>query len=47
MILIKFVRKGGHYRWFINENWIAIFVFLIILLGGVTVRIFRPKKARE
>lgn len=46
MILIKFVRKGIHYTWFVNENWIAIFVFLIILLGGVTVRIFRPKKQK-
>ncbi len=44
MILIKFVRKGVQYTWFVNENWIAIFVFLIVLLGGVTVRIFRPKK---
>ena len=24
MILIKFVRKGIHYTWFVNENWIAI-----------------------
>jgi hypothetical protein len=46
MILIKFVRKGIHYTWFINENWIAIFVFLIILLGGVTVRTFWPKKRK-
>ena len=44
MILIKFVRKGVQYTWFVHENWIAIFVFLIVLLGGVTVRIFRPKK---
>lgn len=46
MILIKFVRKGIQYTWFVNENWIAILVFSIILLGGVTVRIFRPKKQK-
>lgn len=44
MILIKFVRKGIKYTRFVNKNWIAIFVFSIMLLGGVTVRIFRPKK---
>jgi hypothetical protein len=46
MILIKFVRKGIHYTWFINENWIATFVFLIVLLGGLTVRTFWPKKRK-
>jgi hypothetical protein len=46
MVLIKFVRKGVHYTWFVSENWIATLVFLIILLGGVTVRIFWPKKQK-
>ena len=46
MILIKFARNGIQYSWFIHENWIAIFVFSIILLGIVSVKVFQPKKQK-
>ena len=44
MILIKFVRKSIDHTWFVNENWIAIFIFSIILLGGITIIILKLNK---
>ena len=46
MVLIKFVRKGVQYTWLINENWVPIIVFLIILLGGITVKLLRWKNKK-
>ena len=46
MILIKFVRKGVHYSWLVNDNWVVIFVFALTLLGGIIIKIFRSKKKK-
>ena len=38
MILIKFARKGVHYTWLINENWVMVISFLLTMGIGVVVR---------
>ena len=38
MILIKFVRKGAHYTWFINDNWVMVISFLLTIGIGVVFR---------
>ena len=38
MILIKFARKGVHYTWLINENWVMVISFLLTMGIGVVFR---------
>ena len=38
MVLIKFVRKGVHYTWLINDNWVMFISFLLTMGIGVAFR---------
>nr|QUS63967.1 hypothetical protein [Haslea silbo] len=38
MILVKFVRKGVHYTWLINDNWVIFISFLLTIGIGVVFR---------
>nr|ULD16173.1 hypothetical protein [Cylindrotheca closterium]ULD16250.1 hypothetical protein [Cylindrotheca closterium] len=38
MILIKFIRKGAHYTWLINDNWVMVISFLLTMGIGVVFR---------
>lgn len=38
MIFIKFARKGVHYTWLINENWVMFISFLLTMGIGVVFR---------
>ena len=38
MVLIKFVRKGIHYTWIINDNWVMLLSFLLTMGIGMTFR---------
>ena len=38
MILIKFVRKGVHYTWIVNDNWVMLLSFLLTMGIGITFR---------
>lgn len=38
MIVIKFVRKGVHYTWFVNDNWVMLLSFLLTMGIGIAFR---------
>ena len=38
MILIKFVRKGVHYTWIVNDNWVMLLSFLLTMGIGIIFR---------
>lgn len=46
MLIIRFVRNGIQYTWFISDNWIGVFTFVTVLGCGLIVKIFRSKKQK-
>ena len=38
MIVIKFVRKGANYTWFLNDNWVMVLSFLFTMGIGIAFR---------
>lgn len=46
MIVLEFFRNGVKYTSVIHSNWVGFFVFLVVLSGGLAIKLFRRKKRK-